>query len=43
MEYKVTFSGFYIVEADDEEEAKEKAENDDYMMMETEIDAVELL
>lgn len=39
--YKVAFSGFAYVEADDEEEAKELFQNDEADYMETEIDSAE--
>jgi hypothetical protein len=39
--YKVTFSGFCYVEADSEDEAKEKADDGEYAFSEYGFDSVE--
>jgi uncharacterized lipoprotein YehR (DUF1307 family) len=39
--YKVSFSGFAYVEADDKEEAKDMFQDDEEMYKETDIDNVE--
>lgn len=39
--YVVRFSGYAVIKAGNEEQAKEKFEDDDYMMKETGIDEVE--
>lgn len=39
--YKITFSGFAYVEAEDEEEAREAFDDDDFAFKETKVDNVE--
>lgn len=39
MKYKVNFSGFAYVEAENEQDAKELFQNDEVEYMETEIDS----
>lgn len=39
--YKITFSGFAYVEAEDEDEAREAFDDDDFAFMETRVDSVE--
>lgn len=41
MKYKVSFSGFHYVEADSPEEAKLKAECEETVYSESQVDSVE--
>lgn len=41
MKYKVSFSGFHYVEADSPEQAKLKADHEDTVYSESQVDSVE--